>query len=254
MLSIWYLLRLIPWVFWFEIFTRHFLLCVLSCGWDLSLKFVPQDLQDLWNFSLVSVILFWVHITLKNSENTYTSIFICCLYPVKEACPKIKYRKRYKEEKPWRFFWKKEFSRFFALGLVLITPYSLGVLNRNFHHTFLIMCIGLWLKFEPQIRSTRFAINFLFIIATTERKVRFYVKLFDHFLTQYSFVWAEVCRISTQLLLGFFHNISIRHYFRKLFKNVLHSKPLLFRYFQNYALVSTILLWVHITQKSFENT
>jgi len=43
--SFWDLLRLIPWLFWSDIFTIHFLLCVLSCGWDLSLKFFPQDLQ-----------------------------------------------------------------------------------------------------------------------------------------------------------------------------------------------------------------
>jgi len=48
LLSVQDLLRHIPWVFWFEIFTRYSLLCVLSCVWDLSLKFVPRDLQ--WFF------------------------------------------------------------------------------------------------------------------------------------------------------------------------------------------------------------
>jgi len=42
LLSVWDLLRLIPLVFWFEIFTRHSLLCVLSCGWDLNLKFIHK--------------------------------------------------------------------------------------------------------------------------------------------------------------------------------------------------------------------
>jgi len=31
-LSVWDLLRLTPWVFWFEIFTRHSSLCSLSFG------------------------------------------------------------------------------------------------------------------------------------------------------------------------------------------------------------------------------
>ena len=44
------------------------------------------------------------------------------------------------------------------------------------------MCNELLLRFEPQIRSTRFAMKFLFIIATTERKVHFRVKLVDHSL------------------------------------------------------------------------
>jgi len=38
-----------------------------------------------------------------------------------------------------------------------------------------------WLRFEPQIRPTRLAINFLFITARTERKVRLCANLFDFF-------------------------------------------------------------------------
>jgi len=44
-LSVWVLLRPIPWVFWYENFTRHSSLCVLSFGWDLSHRYVPQDFQ-----------------------------------------------------------------------------------------------------------------------------------------------------------------------------------------------------------------
>ena len=43
-LSVWDLLRLTPWVFWSEVFTRRASLCLLSFGWDLSPRFVPQDL------------------------------------------------------------------------------------------------------------------------------------------------------------------------------------------------------------------
>jgi len=51
------------------------------------------------------------------------------LYPVKEACPKRKHMKRYKEEKPGRsIFGKTSFPVLFALGLGIIMPYSLGVL------------------------------------------------------------------------------------------------------------------------------
>jgi len=44
-LSVWDILRLTPWVFWSEIFTRHLPLCLLSFGWDFSLRLVPQDSQ-----------------------------------------------------------------------------------------------------------------------------------------------------------------------------------------------------------------
>ena len=44
-LSVWDLLRLTPWVFWSEIFTRRSSLCLFSFGSYLSTRFVPQDLQ-----------------------------------------------------------------------------------------------------------------------------------------------------------------------------------------------------------------
>ena len=44
-LSVSDLLRLTPWAFWSEIFTRCSSLCLLSFGWDLSPRFVPKDWQ-----------------------------------------------------------------------------------------------------------------------------------------------------------------------------------------------------------------
>jgi len=80
-------------------------------------------------FSLVFAILFCVHITLISFENTYTTTFICHFYPVKEARPKRKHKKRYKEERAGCFvFEKTSFPVLFALGLGIITPYSFSVL------------------------------------------------------------------------------------------------------------------------------
>jgi len=42
-LPVWDLPRLTPCLFWSEIFTRHSSLCLLSFGWDLSPRLVPQD-------------------------------------------------------------------------------------------------------------------------------------------------------------------------------------------------------------------
>jgi len=51
------------------------------------------------------------------------------LYPIKKACPKRKHKKRYKEEKTGHsVFGKTSFPVLFALGLGIITPYSLGIL------------------------------------------------------------------------------------------------------------------------------
>ena len=38
------------------------------------------------------------------------------------------------------------------------------------------------------------------------------MKLFDHFLTEYSFVYAEIYCVSSQIMLGFFHKISSKTY------------------------------------------
>ena len=51
-LSDWNLLLLTPWVFCSEIFTRCSSLCLLSFGWDFSPRFVPQDSQFTFYWSL----------------------------------------------------------------------------------------------------------------------------------------------------------------------------------------------------------
>ena len=53
---------------------------------------------------------------LKSSENTYTSTFICRLFADKEARPKRKHRKRYKEERPGRSFSEKQVFQFCLLS------------------------------------------------------------------------------------------------------------------------------------------
>ena len=89
---------------------------------------------------------------------------------------------RYREEKPGRFVFGKPVL--FNLGLRLTTPYSLGILVWNLYQTFVVVSTELWLRFEPQIRPTGFAINFLFITSRAERKGHLCVKLFDFFRGQ----------------------------------------------------------------------
>jgi len=126
---------------------------------------------------------------LKSTKNTYISTFICRLYAVKEARPKRKHKKRYKEEKPGRsVFGKTSFPVLFCSRSGTYYALFLGSFDLKFLQAFLIVCIELWLRFKPQICSTRFAINFFIYHCQTERKVRFCVKLFHHFLTDYSSV------------------------------------------------------------------
>jgi len=88
-------------------------------------------------------------------------------------------KRRYAGEKPGRSVFEKPVL--FTLGLALTTPYSSGHLVWNFYQTFVTVSTEFWLRFEPQIRPTRLAINFLLITVRAERKVRLCVKLFDFF-------------------------------------------------------------------------
>jgi len=89
--------------------------------------------------------------------------------------PKHITKRRYGEEKLGRFVFGKPVL--FTLGLGLTTPYSLGILVWNIYQTFLIVSIEFWVRCQSQIRSIRFAINFL----RADRKVCLCVKLFYFF-------------------------------------------------------------------------
>ena len=132
--------------------------------------------QNLWNFALLSEIVFCVRIALKK----FTRVLSCVVCTqVRRHVHKQITKRRYGGEKPGRFVSGKPVL--FTLGLGLTTPYSLSILVWNFYQTFVTVYSELWLRFEPQIRPTGLAINFLFITARAERKVRLCVKLFDFF-------------------------------------------------------------------------
>jgi len=97
----------------------------------------------------------------------------------------------------------------------LTTPYILGLLVKKIYQTFVIICVEFRLGFEPQIHPTRFAINFLFITARAERKVRLCVKLFEFFPR-----WILIhltCALS-KIQWRFLHGISTENYFRRIFQ------------------------------------
>ena len=132
--------------------------------------------RNLWNFAVLSAILFWVHIVLKKFSQVLSYVF--CTQVRRQVHRQIT-KRRFREEKPGRFVFGKPIS--FTLGPGLTTPYSLGILVWNFYRTLVIVSIEFWLRFEPQIRLTGIEINFLFITAMAEMKVRLCMKLFDLF-------------------------------------------------------------------------
>ena len=132
--------------------------------------------RNLWNFDLLSAI-FILHPYCAEKFTQLLSYIVCT--QVRRYVHKRITKRRYGEENPGRFVFEKPVL--FTLGLGLTTPYSLGVLVWNLFQTFVTVSIKFRLRFEPHIRPTRLAINFLFITARAERKGRSCVKLFDSF-------------------------------------------------------------------------
>jgi len=83
--------------------------------------------QNLWNFALLSEIVFWVRIALKK----FTRVLSCvvCTQLMRHVHKQIT-KRRYGGVKPWRFVFGKPVL--FTLSLGLTTPYSLGILLWNF--------------------------------------------------------------------------------------------------------------------------
>jgi len=117
---------------------------------------------------------------LYRTEKKFTQVlsYVVCTQLRRHVHKEIT-KSRYGEEKSGRFVFRKPVL--FTLGLGLTTPYSLGILVWNFYQTFVTVFIEFWMRFEPHIRPTRLAINFLFITVRAKSKVLLCVKLFDFF-------------------------------------------------------------------------
>ena len=110
--------------------------------------------QNLWNFDLLSAILFRVRIALK--KFTLVLLYVVCT-KVRSHVHKQITKRRYGEEKPGRFV--IENPVLFTLGLRLTMPHSLGILVWNFYQRFVTGSSEFWQRFEPQIHPPRLEIN-----------------------------------------------------------------------------------------------
>ena len=101
-LSTWDLLRLTPWVFWSEIFTRHSPLCLLSFGSGLSPRFVPQD----WLYIFYS--------SLPGLKGRFVCVWNCLIFFVGEYSSVWPEICLVLSQIQWRFLgriWGKNYSR-----------------------------------------------------------------------------------------------------------------------------------------------
>ena len=196
-------------------------------------------------FTLFSVILSWV----RMKRFTQVPSYVVCTQVMRHVHKQIT-KRRYGEEKPGCFVSGKPVL--FFLGLGPTTPYSLGILVWNIYQTFLNVSTEFWLRFEPKIYPTKFAIIFLFITARVERKVRLCVKLFNFFpkwiIIRLSWILSRFVPNSVEILTRYFS----KKLFRKNFSEIL-CKPRLSstKTREILALLSAILSWVRIVLKRF---
>jgi len=239
----WNLLRFVPnsveirmWNFRKKLFRENFS--------EILLKTKAILYRNSWNFASLSAILFWVCIALIKLSQVLS--YVVCTQ-VRRHVHKQTTKRRYGEEKPGRFVFGKPV--FFTLGLGLSAPYSFGISVSNFYQIFLTMSIDFWLRFQPQIRPTEFAINFLFITASAERKVRLCVKLFDFFPR-----WILI-RLTWNLLRFVPNSVEIltwnfrKNFFGRIFQQFYWN--LGYRNSWNFAPHSAFLFWVRIALKKF---
>jgi len=93
----------------------------------------------------------------------------------------------------------------------------LGLLVWNFYQTFVIVCIEFWLRFEPQIRPTRFSIIFLSLLPGLKWRFVCVWNCLIFFLGEYSSVWREICLVLSRIQSRFLRGISGKNYFGTIF-------------------------------------
>jgi len=181
---------------------------------------------------------FCVRIALK--KFTQVLSYVSCTR-VRRHVHKRNRKRRYREIKPRHFVFGKPV--WFTLGLGLTTPYSLGVLVWNFYQMSVTVSIEFWIRFEPQIRPTILAINFLLITSMAERKVRSCVKLFDFFrgwiLIRLNLNLLSFVPNSLEILFLNFRKKLLLENFSEIFAQ---TKAIFYRKLWNSALLSTIFI------------
>ena len=80
------------------------------------------------------------------------------------------------------------------------------------------LCVLFWLRFEPQIRPTRLAINFLFVTAGLKGRFVCVWNCLIFFVGEYSSVWPEICRVLSQIQWRFLGGISGKNYSGRIFQ------------------------------------
>jgi len=204
--------------------------------------------RNLWNSGLISAISFWVRIALK--KFTQALSYVVCTQARRHVHKRIT-KRRYGEEKPGRFIFGK--LVLFTLGVGHTTPYSSGILVWNFYQTFVTVSIEFWMRFDPQIRPTRLAINFYSSLPGLKGRFVCEWNCLIFFVGEYSSVWPKICRVLSQIQWRFLGGISGKYYSRRIFQKFCATKVILNRNLWNSGLISAIWFWVRIALKKIHS-
>jgi len=115
----------------------------------------------------------------------------------------------------------------------------LGILDWNFYQTFVTVSIEFWLRFEPQIRATRLAINFFSSLPKLKGRFVCVWNRLIFFVGEYSSVLRQICPILSQIQWRFLGGISGKNHsgtiFQKFCKNQGYPLPKLVKFRPNFC-------------------
>ncbi len=172
--------------------------------------------------------------------------YVVCIQARKHVHKRIT-KRRYGEEEPERFVFGKPVL--FTLGLGLTTPYSLGILVWFFYQTFVTVSIEVWLRFEPQIHSTRLTINFLFVTARAERRFVCVWNCLIFLLVNTHLFDLKFVAFCPKVRGDSWVEFQDKKISGKFFRTFVQTKAILYRNLWNSGLNSAILFWVRIALK-----
>ena len=224
-----------------------------TISWEFFRNFVQTKAilyRNLWNFALLSAILFWFRIALKKID---TSTFTCCLHPIKEAGPQKNHKEKIWERKARTFCFRKT---------------SFVHSRSGTHYSLLLGYFGL--KLLPDIRHCVYWVSAEIWAPNSSHKIC--NKYFIHHCQcwkEASFVWETVwflslvnthrfdlkfvafCpKFSWDSYLEFQEKTILGEYFR----NFVQTKAILYRNMWNFALLSAILFRVCIALKKIHTS
>jgi len=182
---------------------------------------------------------------------TQTLSYVVCTQARRHVHKRIT-KGRYGEDKPDVLISE---NQFFLLSVWDLLRFTSWVFWSEIFTRHWSLCLLSWLTFEPRIRPTILAINFWFVTAIVESKVRLFVKLFDFFLRclLIRLTW-NLSRFFPNSVEILFCNFRKKTILGEFLRNFVQTKAILYRNLWNSGLISAISFWVRFTLKKIHTS